>query len=61
MWLVFLLLIFIIGIVFSTLEINLSEIFFQEKNFNFRIIISYKLFGFFKILFLKLDKNRAEI
>ena len=61
MWLVFLLLIFMIGIIFSTLEINLSEIFFQEKKFNFKIIISFKLFGFFKVLFLRLDKNRAKI
>ena len=61
MWLVFLLLILIIGIIFLTIEINLSEIILTEKSFNFRIIISLKLFGFLKILFFNLDKNRIQI
>ena len=56
MWLVFLLFIFLLGIVFSNIEINLCNIYLLEKNYNFKISISLKLFGIFKILFVDLDR-----
>lgn len=59
MWLVFLLLILLISLIFSSIEINLCKIDVIEKNYNYRIIITLKLFGIFKILFIKLDKNRV--
>ena len=62
MWLVFLLVILLlIGIFFSDVEVNLQKINILEKNYNFKIIISLKLFGILKILFIKLDKLGIKI
>lgn len=57
MWLVFLLLIFLlIGIIFSSVEANLYSINVSERNSNFKISVSWKLFGFFTVLLIHLDK-----
>lgn len=61
MWLVFLLLILLIGLIFASLEINLNKIDISKDNYNFKIVISLKLFGFFKILFFKLDRFGLKI
>ncbi len=56
MWLVFLLALILIGIIFSRVEVDLREIYITDKDYNFKIIISLKLFGKIKVLFLKLDR-----
>ena len=58
MWLVFLLVIFILGIIFSKIEINLNELYFNEKSYNFKITVALRMFYFIKIISIKLDKNR---
>ena len=59
MWIVFLLIILILGILFSKIEINLNELYFNEKNYNFKITVSLKLFFVIKVISIKFDKNRA--
>lgn len=61
MWLVFLLLILLIGLFFANVEVDLQSINVTEKNYNFKIIISLKLFGILKILFVKLDRFGIKI
>lgn len=56
MWLVFLLALILIGIIFSRVEVDLREIYITDKDYNFKIIISLKLFGKIRVLFLKLDR-----
>ena len=58
MWLVFLFVILILGIILSKLEIKLSKIYLNEKNFDFEFFVSLKLFYILKILSIRLDKNR---
>ena len=58
MWLVFLFVLLFIGIIFSKLEINLSKIYFYEKDYNFNITLTLKLFFIIKAISIKLDKNK---
>ena len=58
MWLVFLLIILILGIIFSKIEINLNELYFNEKSYNFKITVALKLFFIIKVISIKLDKNK---
>ena len=62
MWLVFLLLILLsIGIILSSVELKLVNINVSEKKYNFKIIISIKIFSFFKILFFSIDRFGIKI
>ena len=56
MWLVFLFSILILGIIYSSLEAKIYSINILEKDYNFKVIISFKLFGILKIFSFRLDK-----
>ena len=57
MWLVFLFLIVILGIVYSKLEVNLYHVVVQEKDWDFNTSIAFKFFGFLTICVFKIDKK----
>lgn len=60
MWLVFLLLFIVLGIVCSSIELNLYKIELTDKKFDFKLIVEFKLFGLFKILQMKLDRDGVK-
>ncbi|MBR2290023.1 MAG: hypothetical protein IJ867_05410 [Clostridia bacterium] len=57
MWLVFLLLIVILGILFSKIEANLYSVQITEKNADFKAVVSLKFFGILKIFNVYLNKT----
>lgn len=61
MWLVFLLFILLVGLFLANIEISLNEINLNRENYNFKIVISLKLFGVFKIVSAKLDRFGIRI
>ena len=61
MWLVFLFLILLIGFWLSRVEICLRNVDISEKNYDYKIDISFKLFGILKLFSLKLDRYGLKI
>lgn len=57
MWLVFLLLILILGILCSTIEASLYRIELTDKKFDLKLVISLKLYGIIKILHVDCNEN----
>lgn len=50
MWLVFLFFIILLGITYSSIEVNLYNVSWVEKRFDFKVKLYIKIFGIFKIL-----------
>lgn len=57
MWLVFLLLILILGILCSTIEASLYRIELTDKKFDLKLVISLKLYGIIKIVHVDCNEN----
>lgn len=61
MWLVFLLLIILIGFLYSNVEADLYNIDITEKKIDFKIKIYLKFFGIIKIFSITLDKVGIKV
>ena len=60
MWLVFLLLILLFGILLSKIEFNLYNLDILEKKIDFKADISLKLFCFLRILSIRINNKEIE-
>ena len=61
MWLVFLLLILVLGILYSKIEISLYSIDITDNTADFNEIISLKIFGLLKILKIRFNKYGIQV
>lgn len=59
MWIVFLLFLFVLGIIFSKIKVNIEKIKLDTKGFDFKIKLDFLWFGILKIL--KLEFNEVGI
>lgn len=61
MWLVFVFLILILGIVFSKIEIIIKKIRINRNEYNFKVKIKFMFFGIIKLVSINLGKNGIEL